>query len=159
LTKPGNRYGGNPPQIEELFDDANGVLAIVVNYSAAIEKYRRCVEQVPEFFDGWHALGMAHEAWRLSGSHRGRQKSGELRPNDQLAWSSLRSSTFTIARSKKEAAGTKARILSWGAKPLENEDVKYFVTTAIDYTNGEPAHWARLRKDARRRHLQVSPGI
>jgi hypothetical protein len=24
---------------------------------SAVEKYRRCVELDPDFFDGWHALG------------------------------------------------------------------------------------------------------
>ena len=41
----------------------------------------------------------------------------ELRPNDQLAWSSL--SLFYVRNSQikeAEAAGTKARILSWGGK-------------------------------------------
>ena len=46
-----------PSEIEELFDDANGDLAIG-ELPAAIEKYRQCVEQLPAFFDGWHALGM-----------------------------------------------------------------------------------------------------
>ena len=46
-----------PSEIEELFDDANGDLAIG-ELPAAIEKYRQCVEQLPGFFDGWHALGM-----------------------------------------------------------------------------------------------------
>ena len=41
-----------------LFDDANGDLALG-ELEAAVEKYARCVELDPEFFDGWHALGMA----------------------------------------------------------------------------------------------------
>ena len=44
--------------LEEIFDDANGDLA-VGDLESAAEKYRRCVEINPEFFDGWHALGMA----------------------------------------------------------------------------------------------------
>ena len=44
-----------PPEIEELFDDASGDLAIG-ELQAAIEKYRQCVERFPAFFDGWHAL-------------------------------------------------------------------------------------------------------
>ncbi|MBA3883426.1 MAG: tetratricopeptide repeat protein, partial [Chthoniobacterales bacterium] len=44
--------------LEELFDDANGDLAIG-ELESAVEKYRRCVEMNPAFFDGWHALGMA----------------------------------------------------------------------------------------------------
>jgi len=41
----------------------------------------------------------------------------ELRPNDQLAWSSL--SLFYVRNNQikeAESAGTKARILSWGGK-------------------------------------------
>ena len=42
---------------DEIFDDANGDLA-TGELESAVEKYRRCVEIDPEFFDGWHALGM-----------------------------------------------------------------------------------------------------
>src|SRR5438874_4274524 len=44
--------------LEEIFDDANGDLA-VGDLDSAVEKYRRCVDLDSEFFDGWHALGMA----------------------------------------------------------------------------------------------------
>ena len=44
--------------LEELFDDANGDLA-VGDLEAAVEKYRQCVSTDAAFFDGWHALGMA----------------------------------------------------------------------------------------------------
>ncbi|MEO6872225.1 MAG: tetratricopeptide repeat protein, partial [Chthoniobacterales bacterium] len=44
--------------VDEIFDDANGDLAIG-ELESAVEKYQRCVELDPEFFDGWHALGMA----------------------------------------------------------------------------------------------------
>jgi len=43
---------------DEIFDDASGDLAIG-ELEKAVEKYRRCIELDPEFFDGWHALGMA----------------------------------------------------------------------------------------------------
>jgi tetratricopeptide (TPR) repeat protein len=95
-----------PSKIEELFDDANGDLAIGELW-AAIEKYRQCVEQFPSFFDGWH-FEEAIEAGK---------KAVELRPNDQLAWSSL--SLFYVRNNQikeAEAAGGKARILSWGGK-------------------------------------------
>ena len=46
------------PTLEEIFDDANGDLAIG-ELESAVEKYRQCVELDPTFFDGWHALGMA----------------------------------------------------------------------------------------------------
>ena len=111
------RMEETPPQIQELFDDANGDLAIG-ELSAAIEKYRRCVEQVPEFFDGWHALGMAlMKHGDYPEAIEAGKRAVELRPNDQLAWSSL--SLFYVRNNQikeAESAGTKARILSWGGK-------------------------------------------
>ena len=111
------RMEETPPQIEELFDDANGDLAIG-ELPAAIEKYRQCVEQVPEFFDGWHALGMAlMKHGDYPEAIEAGKRAVELRPNDQLAWSSL--SLFYVRNSQikeAEAAGAKARILSWGGK-------------------------------------------
>ena len=109
-----------PPQIQELFDDANGDLAIG-ELSAAIEKYRRCVEQVPEFFDGWHALGMAlMKLGRFEEAIEAGKRAVELRPNDQIGWTSL-SLFYNRAGNIKEAeaAGTKAKILSWGGKIAE----------------------------------------
>jgi Flp pilus assembly protein TadD len=106
-----------PSEIEELFDDANGDLA-VGELSTAIEKYRKCVERLPTFFDGWHALGMT---LMKNGNYPEAIQAGkqavELRPNDQLAWSSL--SLFYVRNNQikeAEAAGVKARILSWGGK-------------------------------------------
>jgi tetratricopeptide (TPR) repeat protein len=111
------RMEETPPQVQELFDDANGDLAIG-ELSAAIEKYRRCVEQVPEFFDGWHALGMAlMKHGDYPEAIEAGKRAVELRPNDQLAWSSL--SLFYVRNNQikeAESAGTKARILSWGGK-------------------------------------------
>ena len=106
-----------PEKIEELFDDANGELAIG-ELPAAIEKYRRCVDQFPMFFDGWHALGMTlMKNGNYPEAIEAGKKAVELRPNDQLAWSSL--SLFYVRNSQikeAEAAGAKARILSWGGK-------------------------------------------
>jgi Flp pilus assembly protein TadD len=102
---------------EEIFDDANGDLAIG-ELESAVEKYRRCVELAPEFFDGWHALGMAlMKTGRFPEAIEAGRKATELRPNDQIAWTSLslfynRSGNIQEA----EAAGTKAKILSWGGK-------------------------------------------
>jgi hypothetical protein len=41
-----------PERVAELFDDANGDLA-VGDLPAAVEKYRKCTEIEPTFFDGW----------------------------------------------------------------------------------------------------------
>ncbi len=85
---------------DQIFDDANGDLAIG-ELESAVQKYQRCVDLDPSFFDGWHAL----------------KKAVELQPNDQIGWTSLslfynRAGNITEA----EAAGTKAKILSWGGK-------------------------------------------
>ena len=45
-------------QAEQLFDDANGHLA-VGEIEEAIALYRRSVEIDSNYFDAWHALGMA----------------------------------------------------------------------------------------------------
>ena len=102
---------------DEIFDDANGDLAIG-ELESAVEKYRRCVELDPEFFDGWHALGMAlMKLERYPEAIEAGLKTVELRPNEQLAWSSL-SLVYVRAGmiAEAEAAGGKARILGWGGK-------------------------------------------
>ncbi|MEP6602393.1 MAG: tetratricopeptide repeat protein [Spartobacteria bacterium] len=102
---------------DDIFDDANGDLAIG-ELENAVEKYRRTVDLDPEFFDGWHALGMAlMKLGRFPEAIEAGKKATELRPNDQIGWTSL--SLFynrdgNIAEA--EAAGTKAKILSWGGK-------------------------------------------
>src|ERR1044072_77204 len=87
---------------DELFDDANGDLAIG-ELENAVQKYRRCVEVDSEFFDGWHALGMASDfcdGWHGPGmvlmkialfpeAIEAGKRATELRPNDQIAWTSL----------------------------------------------------------------------
>lgn len=104
-------------EVDELFDDANGELAIG-ELEAAVEKYRRCVEIQPEFFDGWHALGMAlMKLGRFAEAIEAGKRATELRPNDQIGWTSL--SLFYNRNGdikEAEAAGTKAKILSWGGK-------------------------------------------
>ena len=103
--------------LEELFDDANGDLAIG-ELESAVEKYRRCVELDSEFFDGWHALGMAlMKTGRFPEAIEAGKMATQLRPNDQIAWTSL--SLFYNRNGdikEAEAAGTKAKILSWGGK-------------------------------------------
>jgi tetratricopeptide (TPR) repeat protein len=103
--------------LEEIFDDANGDLAIG-ELDSAVEKYRRCVELDPEFFDGWHALGMAlMKRGRFPEAIAAGKKATEIRPNDQIAWTSLSLFYNRNGEIKEaEAAGTKAKILSWGGK-------------------------------------------
>jgi Flp pilus assembly protein TadD len=110
------------PTLEEIFDDANGDLAIG-ELESAVEKYRRCVELDPAFFDGWHALGMAlMKLGRFPEAIDAGKKATELQPNDQIGWTSL--SLFYTRNGdikEAEAAGTKAKILSWGGKISRSE--------------------------------------
>ena len=102
---------------DEIFDDASGDIAIG-DLASAVEKYRRCVELDPDFFDGWHALGMAlMKIGRFEEAIEAGKRAVELRPNDQIGWTSL-SLFYNRAGNIKEAeaAGTKAKILSWGGK-------------------------------------------
>jgi tetratricopeptide (TPR) repeat protein len=102
---------------DEIFDDANGDLAIGELVSA-VEKYRRCVEIDPDFFDGWHALGMAlMKVGRFEEAIEAGKKAVELKPNDQIGWTSLSLFYNRAGKiSEAEAAGTKAKIISWGGK-------------------------------------------
>jgi Flp pilus assembly protein TadD len=104
-------------EAEALFDDANGDLALG-ELEAAVEKYRRCTELDPDYSDAWHALGMAlMKLGRYPEAIEAARRTVELRPQDQLAWSSL-SLCYVRAGmiAEAEAAGAKAKILSWGGK-------------------------------------------
>lgn len=103
--------------LEEIFDEGNSHLALGELEEAAV-RYRECVEADPAFFDGWHALGMTlMKIGRFPEAIEAGKRAVELRPNDQLAWSSL--SLFYVRNNQikeAEAAGVKAKILSWGGK-------------------------------------------
>ena len=110
---------------DHLFDDANGDLAIG-ELESAVEKYRRTVELDKEFFDGWHALGMAlMKLGRFKEAIEAGKRSVELRPNDQMAWTSL--SLFYVRDGnikEAESAGAKAKILGWGGKIAPSAQTK-----------------------------------
>lgn len=112
------------PDRDDLFDDANGDLALG-NLDAAVEKYRACIEADPDFFDGWHALAMAlMKTGRIHEAIEAGKRAVKLRPDDQLAWSSL--SLFYVRNDQikeAESAGAKAKVLSWGGK-LQPEVVR-----------------------------------
>ena len=94
---------------DELFDDANGDLAIG-ELESAVEKYRACVELDPTFFDGWHALGMAlMKIGRFPEAIEAGKKATELRPNDQIGWTSLSFSTIAMATSRKRKRRARKR--------------------------------------------------
>ena len=74
---------------DTLFDDATGDIA-VGELGAAIEKYHRCVEIDPDFFDAWHALGMAlMKNGQYPEAIEAGLRSTQLDPQNQIAWTSL----------------------------------------------------------------------
>jgi predicted Zn-dependent protease len=106
---------GDPAQ--DLFDDANGHLALGET-AEAVALYRRCVALDPEFFDGWHALGMGLlKLGEIKEAIGCGLQSVHLRPNDLLAWTSL-SQMYVRDGNIPEAESAKgnARILSLGGK-------------------------------------------
>jgi hypothetical protein len=90
---------------DELFDDANGDLA-VGDLESAVEKYRRCIQLDPDFSMAgtpWHALMKIGRFQRQSKQ----ETSSCVTPNDQIGWTS---SLFynRAGTSGSEAAGAKA---------------------------------------------------
>lgn len=104
-------------ELERFFDEANGDLA-VGDLEGAVAKYRRCVELDPDFFDGWHALGMAlMKTGRLKEAIGAGLKATTLKPNDLLAWTALSQMYVRDGQiGEAEDAKGKARILSLGGK-------------------------------------------
>lgn len=105
------------PERDELFDEANGCLALgELEEAAAL--YRRCVELDPGFFDGWHALGMALlKLDQIKEAIGCGLQAVTLQPNDLLAWTSLSQMYVRDGNiPEAEAAKGNARILSLGGK-------------------------------------------
>jgi tetratricopeptide (TPR) repeat protein len=107
--------------LENLFDDANGHLALG-ELEEAIVIYRRCVERDPEFFDGWHALGMALLKVGQTKEAMGcGLQAVTLRPNDLLAWTSLSQMYVRDGNiPEAEVAKGNARILSMGGRVVRD---------------------------------------
>ncbi|HSP43414.1 MAG TPA: hypothetical protein VLO11_11125 [Luteolibacter sp.] len=106
-----------PSELQELFDEANGHLA-VGEMDEAVVLYRRCVERSPDFFDGWHALGMAlMKTGAIKEAIGCGLQAVTLRPNDLLAWTALSQMYVRDGNiPEAEAAKGNARILSLGGK-------------------------------------------
>ena len=108
---------------DDLFDDANGDLGIG-DLDSAVEKYRRCVELDPEFFDGWHALGMAlMKTGNLKEAIGSGLQATTLKPNDLLAWTALSQMYVQDGQiGPAEDAKSNARILSLGGKLVKDAE-------------------------------------
>ena len=105
------------PEIEAVFDEASGCIAIG-DLEAAVPLYHRCVELDPNFFEGWHALGMAlMKTGHLKEAIGAGLMATTLRPNDLLAWTSLSQMYVRDGQiAEAEFAKGNARILSLGGK-------------------------------------------
>src|SRR6202453_2401259 len=102
---------------DELMDEGNTALAIGELEEAA-KFFQQVVDQDPQFQDGWHALGMAlYKLDRYEESIEAGKRAAQIDPNNQFVWSSL-SLAYNANKQKAEAeaAGAKARIISWGGK-------------------------------------------
>jgi len=102
---------------QDLYDEGNGMIAIG-DINSAAEKYKKSIEVDPEFFDGWHALGMAlMKSGNLKEAIGAAIMATDLRPNDQLAWTSLSQMYMKNGQIKEaEAAKSNATILGIGGK-------------------------------------------
>jgi predicted Zn-dependent protease len=106
--------------LQDLFDDANGHLA-VGEFDEAISLYRKCVERDPAYFDGWHALGMALlKVGQVKEAVGCGLQAVTLQPNDLLAWTSLSQMYVRDGNiPEAEAAKGNARILSLGGRVVK----------------------------------------
>lgn len=106
---------------EELFDEANGHLALG-ELEEAIALYRRCVEIDPSFFDGWHALGMSlMKVDQLKEAIGCGLQATLLQPNDLLAWTALSQMYVRDGQiAEAELAKGNARILSLGGRVVKD---------------------------------------
>jgi tetratricopeptide (TPR) repeat protein len=108
---------------EEHYDQ--GMLEFsMAEFEKAIECYRKAVEIDPNYFDAWHALGMAYlRDGKIQDAIKAGKRAVEIEPNDMLAHTSL-SMYYMKAGDKALAEKEKglATVLSWGGKTDKLQD-------------------------------------
>jgi len=105
------------PTIDELMDEGNTALAIG-ELDEAVKYFQQVVEQDAQNEDGWQAICMAlYKLDRYEEAIVAGKRLAQINPNNQFVWSSL-SLAYNANKQKAEAeaAGAKARIISWGGK-------------------------------------------
>lgn len=112
----------NEGTAESLCDAAAGDVA-VGDMESAVAKYRAAVAMDPDYFDAWHALGMAlMKSGHLKEAIGAGLMATTLRPNDLLAWTALSQMYVKNGQiPEAEDAKGKARILSLGGKVVRGE--------------------------------------
>jgi tetratricopeptide (TPR) repeat protein len=102
---------------EECYDQGMTDFSMA-EFDKAIASYRKAVELDPNYFDAWHALGMAYlRANRIQDAIEAGKRAVEINPNDMLGHTSL--SMYYMKAGDKAAAEKEkglATVLSWGGK-------------------------------------------
>jgi predicted Zn-dependent protease len=110
------------PTNDELMDEGHGALAIG-ELDEAVKYFKEVVEQDPQYQEGWIALCMTlYKLDRYEEAIVAGKRASQIDPNNQFVWSSL-SLAYNANKQKveAEAAGAKARIISWGGKVKPEE--------------------------------------
>ncbi len=102
---------------EEYYEQGMGEFA-TAEFDKAISSYGQAIALDAEYFDAWHALGMAYlRAGNVPEAIEAGQRAVALNPNDMLAHTSL--SMYYMRAGDKAAAEKEkglATVLSWGGK-------------------------------------------
>ena len=102
---------------EECYDQGMTEFSMA-EFEKAIEWYTKAVALDPDYFDAWHALGMAYlRAGKVQEAIAAGKRAVEISPNDMLAHTSL--SMYYMKAGDKAAAEKEkglATVLSWGGK-------------------------------------------
>lgn len=103
---------------KEDFYDQGMTEFSMAEFEKAIECYRKAIEMDSEYFDAWHALGMAYlRAGKIKDAIEAGERSVQINPNDMLAHTSLSMYYMKAGdKAKAEAEKGKATVLSWGGK-------------------------------------------
>jgi len=102
---------------EEFYDQ--GMLEFsLAEFANAITNYQQAVTLDPQYFDAWHALGMAYlRAGQIPEAIEAGKRAVAINPNDMLAHTSL--SMYYMKAGDKAAAEKEkgyATVLQWGGK-------------------------------------------
>ncbi|MDP0489432.1 MAG: tetratricopeptide repeat protein [Verrucomicrobiota bacterium JB023] len=105
---------------DDYLDEGHAKMA-VGEIDAAISSFRQAVAADSEFFDGWHALGMAlMKKGEIKEAIGCGLKATTLEPNDLLAWTALSQMYVKDGQiAEAEHAKGNARILSMGGKVVK----------------------------------------